>query len=337
MKRRHLLVLSAAPVAFSPSLGFGQLNTSSRIPTVGILSDLPVAPPGQTASSPFWAPLAELGWVEGKTLRIERASAERQLDRLPGLAQRLVAAKVDVIFAVGNEATVSAARATKSIPIVFWGVNYPVEIGLVNSLARPGGNVTGVALYVGPEESSKTLDFLREVAPATRQLAYLFEPMLVQRVVGNASLPSPDAMEQEAQLRGFMLERYPARNELELRDALDRMARSKVEALFSGYSHLTIERRSRIAEFALGALIPSAANDIGHVQVGGLLSYGSDILERFRQAAALVDRVLRGRRPSDIPVDLPSTFHLAVNTRTGKSLGLTIPKSLLLRATHVIN
>jgi putative tryptophan/tyrosine transport system substrate-binding protein len=182
-------------------------------------------------------------------------------------------------------------------------------------------------LYVGPEESNKTLDFLRDIAPATRKLAYLYEPMLVRRVDGNAALPPPDAMEQAAARRNFTLERYPVRNEAELDATLNRATQSKVDALFIGFSQLTVETRVRIAEFALRTQIPSAANDIGYVQAGGL-SYSSDILERFRQAAAAVDRKLRGRRPSELPVDLPSTFHLAVNTKTGRSLGpsaLTIP------------
>jgi putative ABC transport system substrate-binding protein len=225
MNRRDALRLAlGVPASFASTVVRSQASALRQARSVGILSDLPVTGPDEWAASPFWAPLRSLGWVEGRNLRIERASAERRLERLPGLARKLVDADVDVIFTAGNEAALAAARATRHIPIVFWGVTFPVEMGLVASLARPGGNVTGVALHLDPDEGAKALDFLRELTPKARRLAYLHETMLVHRVDEASTLPPPDNLEEAAGQRGFLVERHPIGESSALGQTLERIA-----------------------------------------------------------------------------------------------------------------
>jgi putative ABC transport system substrate-binding protein len=245
--------------------------------------------------------------------------------------------RVDVIFAASNQSAVAAARATKNIPIVFWGVNYPVELGLVDSLSRPGGNVTGIALYVGPVEFTKTMDFLKQAAPSAQRLSYVYQADHMQRVDGTQWRFADDYIESAAKRVGFESHQHALSREKDLDAMFADILGVRAQALYVSYSAWTINFRERIVEFANRNRLPSAFNAPEDVEMGGLLSYGPDILELFRRAAAYVDKVLRGANPKDLPIELPSSLQLTVNRRTAKLLGLTIPESLQVRADRFID
>jgi putative tryptophan/tyrosine transport system substrate-binding protein len=338
MKRRDTLALflSLSDVA-GLSSAVAQTLKSKGKPVLGVLSDLPIAAPEMWASSPFWSPLREMGWIEGLNVRVERASSYPDNDRLPGLAAELVRKGVDVIFAASNESAVAAARATRSIPIVFWGVNYPVELGLVDSLANPGGNVTGIALYVGPDEFTKTIEFLKEAAPQVRRLSYLYESAHMRRVDGSRWQFADEYIEVAAKRLGIESHQHALLREQDIDAAFAQVLAVGAEALYVSYSRFTIELRQRIIEFANNHRLPSAFNATEDVLLGGLLCYGPDLRDLFRQAASLVDRVLRGASPSALPVELPRKFQLVVSRRTAHLLGLRIPTSLEVRADSFVD
>jgi putative tryptophan/tyrosine transport system substrate-binding protein len=337
MKRRDTLALI---LSLSDTAGLSSADAQTfrlkEKPVLGILSDLPIAAPEMWASSPFWSPLREMGWTEGLNFQVERASSYPDNDRLPGLAAELVRKRVDVIFAASNESAVAAARATRSIPIVFWGVNYPVELGLVDSLANPGGNVTGIALYVGPDEFTKTIEFLKEAAPDVRRLSYLYESAHMRRVDGSPWQFADEYIEVAARRLGIESHQHALLREQDVDAAFAQMLAVGAQALYVSYSRFTIELRQRIIEFADNRRLPSAFNAADDVLLGGLLSYGPDLRELFRLAASLVDKVLRGASPRALPVELPRRFQLVVNRRTARLLGLRIPMSLEVRADRFV-
>ena len=245
--------------------------------------------------------------------------------------------RVDVIFAASNESAVAAARATKKIPIVFWGVNYPVELGLVESLAHPGGNVTGIALYVGPAEFTKTMDFLKEAAPNIRRLSYIYESSHVQRVDGTQWRLADDYIESATRRLGIESHQHTLSREQDLDAVFAEILAVKADALYIDHSKFTIELSERIIDFATRNHLPTAVNRSDDVRLGGLLSYGPDTWELFRRAALYVDKVLRGANPRDLPVELPSSLQLTINRRTASLLGLTIPQSLQARADRFVD
>lgn len=304
--------------------------------TLGVLSALPILSADKWADSPFWAPLRKLGWIEGRNLRVERASAEGDAQRLPDLARALVSKGVDVIFAPGNESAIAAARATKTIPIVFWGVNYPVEMGLAKSLPRPEGNVTGIALFVGPSESAKTLDFIRELLPAARRISYLYEGVQIRRVDGSEWPVAHDFVATAAKGRGFEVSEVQVDRSQDLDAAFERILRARTQALYVAYSQLTLREAERIFAFANRNRLPSVINAAAINSGAGILSYGPDIPLLFQRAAAHVDKVLRGVSPANIPIELPTKFDLYVNLTMAKQIGLPIPDSILVRADHVL-
>jgi putative ABC transport system substrate-binding protein len=273
----------------------------------------------------------ELGWVEGQNLNIDRAYGEGNEDRLSALAEELVRRRVDVIWALGPPSAVAAARATKIIPIVFWGVSYPVELGLVSGLARPAGNVTGMAYSTGPELAGKQVEFLRQIAPAATRLAWITAPDSRRTVSGDEYIVLP-----EAPALGVELGRFDVRG----RDDFDAVFASvrawRAHALGLIGNPFFWRERKRIVEFANRNRLVSTFGMKDFVEVGGLISYGPDVGETVRQSVGYVDRILRGARPTDLPVEQPSKYELVINLKTAKALGLTIPPSLLLRADQVI-
>ncbi len=338
MNRREAVEgLLALSVVATPFATRAQNPKPLKSPVLGLLSALPIATPEQWEQSPFWVPLRKLGWIEGQNLRVERASAEGDVQRLPEMAQALVRKGVDLIFAPGNESAIAAAHATKTIPIVFWGVNYPVEIGLAKSFARPSGNVTGIALFVGPSESAKTLDYLRELLPRARKLSYIYEAAQVRRMDGTEWPLAHDYIATAARDRGFELSELSITGAQELDSTFDRIASLGTQALYVGYSQLMIYEAERIVAFANRNRLPSVFNSQAHVTFGGTLSYGPNIFALFERAAAYVDKVLRGTRPTDLPIELPSKYDLWVNAKAAKSIGLEIPQSILVRADRVID
>ena len=274
--------------------------------------------------------LRDLGWVEGQNIVIEGRWAEGRYDRLPDLAAELVRLKVDVIVANPTPAAAAAKKATGTIPIVIISVGDPVGQGFITSLARPGGNVTGLSYSVGLEITGKQLELLKETIPKVRRVAILTNP-------GNLSHAlSIREAKVAARSLGVQLQLLEARGPNEFDDAFAAMARERVGALLVVADSMFILHRARLADLAAKSRLPAAYSLRDHVEAGGLMSYGPSLLDNFRRAATYVDKILKGAKPADLPVQQPTKFELVINLKTAKALGLTIPQSLMVRADEVI-
>jgi putative ABC transport system substrate-binding protein len=334
MRRRQVLELLAAGLAGAALPAKAQ----KPVPVLGILNpNAPVPTPGAKPPSPILAErLRKLGWVEGENLRIERASGGGSDDQLEELAAGLVRKRVDVIYAFGQEAAIAAARATKSIPIVFWGSTVAVEVGLVNALNRPGRNVTGVAFSPGVEIAQKRLELLREIVPAATRVALITQP--VRTIAGTYLTPEVVNSGQDAAARALSVElrRYPVERKEDFGPTLKSIGAARPQAMMVGATMLTLRERPQLIEFANRNRIPAMYGGPEWVAAGGLVAYGVDSNETTLQALAYVDRVLRGANPAELPVIFPSRYVLAVNLKTARANGVTMPKSVLLRADRVI-
>jgi putative tryptophan/tyrosine transport system substrate-binding protein len=323
MKRRGFIALLGGAATAWPLAALAQ--QAGKLPTIGFLgADASVFSPWTVA---FAGRLRELGWVEGRTIAIEYRWDEGRIERDAEIAAEFVRLKVDVIVTVGP-AVPTLKQATAVIPIVFSLGNDPVGGGLVASLTRPGGNVTGLSLQA-TDLAGKRLEILREVDPHLRQLA----------VMGNVGYPDVvlEMGEVQAAARTLGIEVAP----LEIRRAEDiapafAALKTKADALYVMGDPLVAANRRRIITLALGARLPTIFNNRAFVQAGGLMSYGPNYSDLFRRTAELVDKILRGMKPGDIPVEQPTKFELILNLTTAKALGLTIPESFLLRADEVI-
>jgi putative ABC transport system substrate-binding protein len=301
---------------------------AAGIPRIGLLFTGAPPPESNRAVEAFRRGLRDLGYVEGRTIMLEyRWAPEGGYDRIPDLAADLVRLGVDVIVAQTNTHALAAKRATATIPIVFGAVSDPVESGLVASLARPGGNVTGSSL-LAPEVVRKLLEFLREVVPAASRVAVLEDP--------EGSVRSRREAEAAAQVLGLRLQRLDVRDPKELDQAFRAAMAARAQAVITIPSSFFARHRARVAELALKSRLPAVSIETGFVEAGGLLSYGPDIPDRFRRAATYVDKILKGAKPADLPVEQPTKFDLIVNLKTAKALGLTIPPAVLARADRVI-
>jgi putative ABC transport system substrate-binding protein len=273
--------------------------------------------------------LRELGWVEGENVVFERRYAENRLERLPELAADLVRLKVDVIVATGTLAPLAAKRATSTIPIVMTGAGDPLGTGLVDSLARPGGNVTGMSLMV-PELGGKRLELLKELLPRLARVAVLW----------NAANPYSALVFKQVQAAGTILgievQSLEVRQPDDFDGAFETVRRQHPDALMTVEDPLTINHRKRIADFAIGELLPTLQGFREFVAAGALMSYGANVIDLARRAAGYVDKILKGANPADLPVEQPTKFDLVINLTTAKTLGLTVPPSLLARADEVI-
>jgi len=330
MDRRRFLLASVAGALATPLAAEAQQR--AKIPTLGLLYPSPSSGPSLGF---FSANLKKRGWIVGETVTLEDASAEGQEDRLPALAETLVARRVDVIWAAGPEAAVAAARATKTIPIVFYGVGYPVEQGLVDSLARPGRNVTGHAAVAGTE-TTKGLEILREIAPGATRLAVIAVATVVRTVLGGEYRGGRQVIDVAAEGLGFEARTYWVSTREDFDAVFPSILDARAQAILVDFTALTIRESQRIVNFANRNRLPSVFGATEFVKAGGLISYGANRLGMMDYSFALVDKVLRGARPSDLPVELPTKFDLVINLKTAKALGLTIPPSLLARADHVI-
>ena len=274
--------------------------------------------------------LRELGWVEGQNVVIDFRSAEGRFDRLPDLAAELVRRKVDLIVAVPTPAAVAAKNATTTIPIVMISVPNPVELQLVDSLARPGRNVTGVSFSVGIDIIGKELQMLKEAVPGIRSVAILLNPTNPGHALALGKAKA------DAQSLGLSLHFLEARTPGELDSAFAAMAKDRVDALLVVADSMFAAQRTRLAELAAKHRLPTVYAFREYVDAGGLMSYGPNLASQYRQAAAYVDKVLKGARPAELPVEQPTRFELVINLKTAKALGLAISQSLLLQANHVI-
>jgi len=271
--------------------------------------------------------LADLGWSEGRTVTIEYRWAEGRDDRVAEFAAEFVRLKVDVIVTSGD-AVPAIKQVTTAIPIVFAIASYPVATGLVASLARPGGNVTGLTMQVA-DLAGKRIELLRQVLPDLRRLA----------IMGNTGY-SASVMEMgEAQSAGRMLGLEVATSEIRCAENIERafeVFKARANAVYVCSDTLVTNNRIQIASLALGARLPTTSGFESFVTAGGLMSYGTSVPAQYRRAAELVDKILRGAKPADIPVERPTTFDLVINLVTAKTLGLPVPRMLLARADKVI-
>lgn len=287
--------------------------------------------PAELAAHPTIARLAELGWVENRTLTIERAYANAEVELLPGLAQRLVGNSADVIWVDEPDGARAAARATSTTPIVFCGIPFPVEQGLVESYARPRRNLTGVANSTGTNMSNKRIALLKEIVPKVRRLAWLFP--------GDA-LGKPEDLspyENGARKAGYDPVIYLVNLRPDLDAIFKEILNRRTEALTVGESPTLLLHRERIVRFATTNRLPSAYLNDSFVDVGGLVSFGPDRFYTRKTSGEYIDRILRGAVPASTPVEQPKTFSTVVNLKTAKLLGLTVPPSVLLQATRVVS
>jgi putative ABC transport system substrate-binding protein len=299
----------------------------ARLPTIGYVGANRPSVESQRIDV-FVQRLRELGWIEGRTIAIEYRWAEGRNERFAEIAAEFVRLKVDVIVTVGTPAVVTAKEATSVIPIVFAGAGDPVGTGLVSSLARPGGNVTGLSLQT-TDSVGKRLELLREVVPDLRRLAILADAGNPQGVL--------EMGEVQAAARGLGIEVAPLeiRRAEDITPAFDAL-KGRADALVVVAGPLVTTNRIRINILALGARLPTMHNLRGNVEAGGLMSYGANFPDLYRRAADYVDKIFRGTKPGDLPVEQPTKFDLIINVTTAKALGLTIPESFLLRADEVI-
>ena len=278
----------------------------------------------------FRQELRGLGWVEGEKIVIEYRSAEGQFDRLTPLAAELVRLKVDVMVATPTPAALAAKEATGTIPIVGVSLTDPVGLGLIPSLAHPAGNITGVSYSVGADIFGKDLELLREAVPKVRRVAVLSNPD------GPSQPLTMKNIKSAATSLGLQLLPVGARGAGEFDDAFAAMIRERVGALFVVTDPAYIAHRARLVDLAAKNRLPSMFTQRADVEAGGLMSYGPSFTAMYRRAAHYVDKILKGSRPADLPVEQPTKFELAINLKTAKALGLTIPPSLLQRADEVI-
>ena len=327
MNRRSFIGRIAGGLVAVPLVASAQ--QTAKVPRVGWLS-----PGSGTSDENFLASfrdgLRELGWVAGQNIAIESRWAEGRFERLPDLAAELVRLKVDVIVASVTQASLAAKHATGTIPIVMVGVGDPLGSGLVASLARPGGNVTGPSSMLA-EASGKQLALLKETVPKASPVAVLWNP--ANPVWQAAALKET---ESAAQALGLRLQLLEARGPDELEGAFAAMTRERAGALFIPADIIFVRYAQRIADLAASYRLPAMFGFREHVQAGGLMSYAANFGVMFRRAATFVDKILKGAKPGDLPVEQPTKFELVINLKTAKALGLTIPQSLLLRADEVI-
>jgi putative ABC transport system substrate-binding protein len=324
MRRRKFITLLGGAAALAPFAGRAQ--QAKKLPTIGFLGASTSSNWNQWTAA-FVHRLRELGWIEGRTVAIEYRWAEGRSERYPEFATEFVRLKVDVIVTVGS-AVPPAKQATSTIPIVFALAGDPVGSGMVASLARPGGNVTGLSIQ-SSDLAGKRIEILREVLPSLRQLA----------IIGNA-LSSNYALETaEAQAAarklGFDVDLLEIRRAEDIAPAFG-TRKSGVQALYVCPDPLVNANHARINTLALGARLPTMHPFRDYLGAGGLMSYGANNTDLFRRAGDYVDKILRGSKPADLPVEQPTKFDLIVNLTTAKALGLTIPQSILLRADEII-
>ena len=327
MNPRRKLLVAFITGAIAGSLPSFVQSQQQKIPRLGFLISETLS--GQASRiDALRAGLRDRGYVEGKNIVIEVRSADGDYDRLPALAAELVDRKVDVIVAFGTKAVLAAKRATTTLPIVDPIMGDPVAAGLSSSLARPGGNITGSAQF-GREGTSKRLEFLKEAVPRIARVAFLFNPANPSgRVTFDALLVTADALKLE-------LHALEARTAKELRATFSAMAQGRLEAIVVSTDTLFQANASEIADLAVTHRLPSAGA-VAYAAAGGLIGYGVDDAEMFRRAAYYVDRIIKGAKPDDLPIERATRIDLAINLKTAKALGITVPHSLLVRANSVI-
>ena len=328
MRLRVLGFLLMVAVALCSAPSASSAQQAAKVYRIGYLTYLgcPLRP---EIMGPFRQGLSELGYVEGQNIIIECRGALGAPDRFPGFAAELVRLKVDVLVAAGTASALAAKQATKTIPIVMVYVGDPVGSGLVTSLARPGGNVTGLSVLT-PDMVPKALEILKEAAPSVSRVAVWMDPT-------NPGQTLPDKqLDAAAKVMGVRLERVDVRTAANLDAAFSAALRQREEALFVYPLPIALLDVQRIAQFAIKNRLPTIALFPPNVRGGMLMSYGANQAAQYRRAGTYIDKILKGATPADLPVEQPTKFDLLINLKTAKALGLTIPQSLPQRADEVI-
>ena len=318
-----LLALGAAPLA-------AEAQQATKVARIGCLATNPAI--STRLREAFVQGLRDLGYIEGRNLLIEYRDADGKAERLPALAAELVALKVDVIVASGTLAALAARRATKTLPIVFSPAGDPVGSGLVASLARPGGNVTGLSAFA-PELVGKRLELLKEAVPGISRVAVLWQPGAFGERTEKDTLKRAEVAARDL---GMPLQFVEARGPDDFARAFSDMSRARASALAVLASNMFNSERRRLVDLAAEKRLPKVYSARELVDAGGLMSYGANLADLNRRAATYVDRILKGTKPADLPVEQPTKFELIINLKTAKALGLTIPQSVLGRADEVI-
>jgi putative ABC transport system substrate-binding protein len=312
----------AAPLA-------AEAQQTGRVYRIGYLS-APTRASVENGLQAFLRALRELGWVEGQNLIIEYRWAEGKVERLPNLAAELVLLKVDLIVAPAGSAALAAKNATSSIPIVMIFPSDPVELGLVASLGRPGGNITGTTFTPGPAIFGKQLQILKEAIPRASRVAILWNP------ADSSFALQMREVEAAARSLDIHLQHLEARGPEGFDSAFVAMARERADALLVGGTSTFLAHRTRLAELAVKARLPTMCSFREIVEAGGLMAYAVNMTDFVGHAAVYVDKILKGAKPAALPVEQPTKFELVINLKTAKMLGIIIPQSLLLRADKVI-
>jgi putative tryptophan/tyrosine transport system substrate-binding protein len=328
MDRRRFLLTSLAGALATPRRAGAQPAGGNY--RVGILSNVPISNPrGARLWGEFAQALRDLGYVEGSNLTIENLSSDGRYDRLPALATELVRHKVDVIVAPAAQNVIAARQASATVPIVMVGVGDPIGNGLVASLARPGGNVTGTS-FLTSAMVGKQLQILTEIVPQARRLAVLVNP----------TNPGMGLLLEQAkaatQALGVQLQAVEARSAGELDAAFAAVTRERARGVFVPWDGTFLVHLRQIVSLAASARAPVLYGERGYVDAGGLACYGPSAIESNRRAASYVDKILKGAKPAELPIEQPTQFELAINLKTARALGLTIPPSLLARADQVV-
>jgi len=331
MRKAGVLSILFAVVLFAVGVTV-EAQQPKKVPRIGYLSPFDPATES-TRSEPFRLALRELGYIEGQNIAIEYRYAERKLDRYPELAAELVRLKVDIIVPAGGDRVTRAAKnATKTIPIVMLGAGSdPVAAGLVESLARPGGNVTGLTL-LSRELGGKRLELLKEAVPKLARVAVFYDPANRPNV-----LEVKEVLPVAARALGLTVQSWEVRDTDGFEKVFAALNKERPDGLYvPGGGPLMNANGKRIAGFALKSRLPSVYNDREAVDAGGLMYYGADLADSYRRTATYVDKILKGAKPADLPVEQPKKFELVINLKTAKQIGLMIPPNVLARADKVI-
>ncbi len=330
--RRQFLMAASALLAAPRTARAQRAEKMHRVAwvlTVSPVAELAGPDPAHPITRAFVHELRALGYEEGRNLILDRRSAEGQPERYAEIIKEMVRLDADVIVSAGNSGLNRQAKAvTNTVPIVIFGMNNPDKAGLVASLARPGGNITGVSVNIGAETEAKRLQLLKEALPSASRVAYLGP---------KAALDTPYAKAAQSVAPSLGIELVPVEHVVANLDATFAAVKSaRADALFVALSAVAYGQRQQIVEFARSARLPAMFPYLVMVGMGGLMGYGIDVVDLGRRAAHYVDKILKGAKPGDLPIEQPTKFNLVINMKTAKALGITFPPSILIRADKVI-
>jgi len=323
---KKLICVARGAMLLALSFSAQAQSQQAKVPRIGLL-----VPGSQsvfsTRTDAFRRGLRELGYVEGQNIAIEYLYTDGKTDRLPDLVKELIRLKVDIIVTASVPPVIAAKEASSTMPIVFAATNDPVASGLVASLARPGGNITGLT-NLSPDLDGKRLELLKETFPKVTRVGYVWNP--------DAPATGLSGMQATAPLLGVQLQSLEVRTANDFDSAFEAAIRERSRALITLPSPVFITHQKRIVDFANKSRLPAIYSFSDFVDTGGLMSYAPSLLENWRRAAIYVDKILKGAKPADLPVEQPTKFELVINLKTAKQIGVTIPPNVLARADKVI-